>query len=516
MKIIKDIPKYPYTVEDIFFGDDVLQTKILLTERKITDFWKNLINNKNLESGYQIKTSDNTFITLTKGIEIKDGVRYSSFIQTDNGVEAILHHEYSMENIRDLVHDWLFVFSKEENVEIEKGEIEMAIEIDKLKEMYPKGTVIELDQMDDIQAPPKGTKGTVEQIDDMGGIHVRWENGSGLALIPEEDKFHVVEQQEINKSDIQKNASIVTINNENLGDIDVLAFDLKSNIALINIKKYEQKPYAVVHGLSFENGLWRNGEYFKTKEQAYYCYEKNEYDGFNRHLKYKEGVKFFIQEGMDTICLKITDQEAEDAYNEWINRDEFTTVMDADAIGMIEQMIQIKRYSDPNKKLTMDDSIYWWYKANFPDDELGDEIEKDVTFEDIVLFADNRGAKLDYYRTDDNYICDIIGVRDSVILHRCINGLSIIRDEPYTDSCDVARNYRFDDYEGHWDEIDTYYNEDNDKFYRRFENREQGTVLPFILTDADCEFIGTSWCGDIALAVEDVELLALEALGEEL
>lgn len=56
----------------------------------------------------------------------------------------------------------------------------------------PVGAIVVLDQMDDIQAPPAGTTGKVSYIDDIGNIHVRWETGSSLALIPEVDKFHVV------------------------------------------------------------------------------------------------------------------------------------------------------------------------------------------------------------------------------------------------------------------------------------------------------------------------------------
>ena len=35
-------------------------------------------------------------------------------------------------------------------------------------------------EMDDIQAPPIGTEGTVVHVDDTGSICVRWDTGSGL------------------------------------------------------------------------------------------------------------------------------------------------------------------------------------------------------------------------------------------------------------------------------------------------------------------------------------------------
>ena len=49
-----------------------------------------------------------------------------------------------------------------------------------LRERYPKGARVELVQMDDPQAPPIGTKGTVIGVDDIGSIMVAWDTGSGL------------------------------------------------------------------------------------------------------------------------------------------------------------------------------------------------------------------------------------------------------------------------------------------------------------------------------------------------
>jgi len=56
-----------------------------------------------------------------------------------------------------------------------------------LREQYPAGTRVELVQMDDPQAPPVGTRGTVIGVDDIGSIMVRWDNGSGLSVVYGED-----------------------------------------------------------------------------------------------------------------------------------------------------------------------------------------------------------------------------------------------------------------------------------------------------------------------------------------
>lgn len=59
--------------------------------------------------------------------------------------------------------------------------------VEKIKVEYPPGTRVELVKMDDIQAPPIGTKGTVIGVDDIGSIMVRWDNGSGLHIVYGED-----------------------------------------------------------------------------------------------------------------------------------------------------------------------------------------------------------------------------------------------------------------------------------------------------------------------------------------
>ncbi len=65
--------------------------------------------------------------------------------------------------------------------------------IERLRNKYPIGTRVELIEMEDIQAPPVGTKGTVRGVDDIGSILVDWDNNSGLSLVYGVDEFKVVE-----------------------------------------------------------------------------------------------------------------------------------------------------------------------------------------------------------------------------------------------------------------------------------------------------------------------------------
>ena len=62
---------------------------------------------------------------------------------------------------------------------------------------YPPGTRIVLEHMDDKFAVPDGTRGTVDHVDDAGQIHMRWDNGRTLAIVPQVDSFRKLTKEEL-------------------------------------------------------------------------------------------------------------------------------------------------------------------------------------------------------------------------------------------------------------------------------------------------------------------------------
>ena len=63
--------------------------------------------------------------------------------------------------------------------------------LESMRKRYPPGTEVTLNSMENESQMPPGLKGTVDMVDDTGQIHVIWENGSSLALIPGVDSFHI-------------------------------------------------------------------------------------------------------------------------------------------------------------------------------------------------------------------------------------------------------------------------------------------------------------------------------------
>ena len=71
--------------------------------------------------------------------------------------------------------------------------------VERLRERYPKGTRVVLNTpLDDPYAEQTaGDRATVEWVDDLGQLVCRWDCGSSLSLIPGEDDFRKLTEEEL-------------------------------------------------------------------------------------------------------------------------------------------------------------------------------------------------------------------------------------------------------------------------------------------------------------------------------
>lgn len=78
------------------------------------------------------------------------------------------------------------------------------------KEQYPPGTRLQLINMEDPYAPVEsGTRGTVKLVDDIGQIHMHWDNGRTLVLVPGQDSFRTLTEAELKQEERLKNGKVV-------------------------------------------------------------------------------------------------------------------------------------------------------------------------------------------------------------------------------------------------------------------------------------------------------------------
>lgn len=65
------------------------------------------------------------------------------------------------------------------------------------KSQYPQGTRLQLVDMEDPYSPvPPGMRGTVQFVDDAGQVHMIWDNGRTLEIVPEVDQFRKLSDME--------------------------------------------------------------------------------------------------------------------------------------------------------------------------------------------------------------------------------------------------------------------------------------------------------------------------------
>ena len=82
-------------------------------------------------------------------------------------------------------------------------------EIAELRLNYPPGTRIMLEHMEDNWAVPRGTRGSVIQVDDAGTIHMKWDNGRSLGIVPQVDQFRKLTEQERLEEQTQRQEPIL-------------------------------------------------------------------------------------------------------------------------------------------------------------------------------------------------------------------------------------------------------------------------------------------------------------------
>ncbi len=52
----------------------------------------------------------------------------------------------------------------------------------------------------------RGTRGTVTLIDQLGTVHVRWDDGRNLGLVPGQDEWRVISDEESSRERAERHA----------------------------------------------------------------------------------------------------------------------------------------------------------------------------------------------------------------------------------------------------------------------------------------------------------------------
>lgn len=119
----------------------------------------------------------------------KDTYKTLQIEEFENKLKIVILPERTIK-ITDLkgLEDIILIIDKQS-----KGRKFTQEEIEYIKQKYTIGTKVKLIKMYDLLSTiPTGTEGKIRSIDDIGTLHISWENGSSLGLIIGTDEFEVI------------------------------------------------------------------------------------------------------------------------------------------------------------------------------------------------------------------------------------------------------------------------------------------------------------------------------------
>ena len=114
--------------------------------------------------------------------------------------------------------------------------------VEEIRKRYPKGSRVALVFMDDTQAPPVGTLGTILGVDDIGSLLVEWDNGSHLNVIYGEDKVRIAHYNKTIQFQFEEVRTTGLVNMLDYTGVQRIAMMLGYSELVYFIKNY-QKEY---------------------------------------------------------------------------------------------------------------------------------------------------------------------------------------------------------------------------------------------------------------------------------
>ena len=206
-----------------------------------------------------------------------------------------------------------------------------------LREKYPPGTRIELIHMADEIAPVEnGTRGTVRFIDDIGQIHMLWDNKRTLAINTDTDSFRALTEAECYEEECQEKAErfYAVLNKDILPNVDW--FDLAKSCAERD-NDYSRQVLQQMHNAFVE------------------CYGTDE---LNRDMGFV-AVPAVILGKENRMCLSLVDIDTSSSGEHW-GTTFFTPY------GVYQDNMECHPFAEDFAKSMI--PYDYWYTVNFSDD----------------------------------------------------------------------------------------------------------------------------------------------------
>lgn len=140
-------------------------------------------------------------------------------------------------------------------------------------------------------------------------------------------------------------------------------------------------------------------------------------DILSKSLDFFESIRYFLSK------YDFTDEDASEIFS------------CLEKIGSINRYLQDAYNTKPLSQITKDTKIKDWYKKTYPDDDIYEDINPNVTFKDVMT-----ALQTPDYPSDIEH--DLIGVGDSIVRERIGSRLADMYNINYNDIYDMfSQNY---------------------------------------------------------------------------
>lgn len=201
-----------------------------------------------------------------------------------------------------------------------------------------------------------------------------------------------------------------------------VAFDQMESVGL----SYLQEKGVVAeteNGYEFVDNLKESKE-IKTEELHVDQKEKLKDGTYHVKLVDNGHEQWFNVKASDDSTLECEydyDAEQSDEDRDYFDSSVETNNIEDVILKAINDTTKVNEEKSSDKDVTIDSNIKEWYKKEYSDDELGDEIASNVTFNDIFKVLDN---------CESTDIYELLGVGDSIVRERVFSKIEKILGEP--------------------------------------------------------------------------------------
>lgn len=120
-------------------------------------------------------------------------------------------------------------------------------------------------------------------------------------------------------------------------EIELLNYDKKTGLSMIQILNRTYTPYVVVSGLNLQKGEWNAGCYFEKEDEAYDFYQES-VNALDEN-RYRHTVEYLIREEFEAVGETLSNEEVSELYNNVLMKSSEPKILNTNILEAMEEYL---------------------------------------------------------------------------------------------------------------------------------------------------------------------------------